>query len=175
MIDVHVLTHSKTKREWLDQCLGSLLGEPCTVHVLQGVERDIKVGRHAAFQLGTHDYVSFVDSDDYVLPGAVGKVLEALESGLHAVVSDEQVVNHVGKPAGVMSMHHLFACRRAVMNENLNRWVEPDGFAHCSHVINTHIKPVRLPFVGYVYRLHNDQSIPHVLRWHQEKFRGYKV
>lgn len=62
MIDVHVLTHSGTKPEWLDQCLESLAAEPCTVHVVQGVERNIAAGREIGFGLGTHPFVTFVDS-----------------------------------------------------------------------------------------------------------------
>ncbi|MCH8857739.1 MAG: hypothetical protein IIA03_16260, partial [Proteobacteria bacterium] len=45
--------------------------EPCTVHVLQGTEGNIAAGRERGFAMGTHPYVTYVDSDDFVLPGGI--------------------------------------------------------------------------------------------------------
>ena len=89
MIDVHVLTYSGTDPAWLGQCLASLASEPCTVHVLEGVEGSVGQGRAHGYQLGVHEFVSYVDSDDFVLPGVMGACLAALRTH-RAVVTRER-------------------------------------------------------------------------------------
>lgn len=67
MIDIHVLTHSGTRPEWLAQCLASLEPEGFTVHVVRGEDGHIGRGRARGYQHGVQPYVGYVDHDDYVL------------------------------------------------------------------------------------------------------------
>lgn len=156
MIDVHVLTHSATRPEWLAQCLDSLKDEPCTVHVVPGVEGNIAAGRAAGFALGVHPYVTFVDSDDYVLPGAMAAMCGALE--LHdAAVSQEQVLVG-GDVSGLISGHHLHALRRNVIAPHLGTYAQRFKNRHCSVALRSIAAPAPVPVVTYVWRMHDRQS-----------------
>jgi len=92
VIDVHVLTHSGTNPEWLAQCLRSLEGEPVVVHVVEGVEGSVGAGRAKGFQLGTCEFVAYVDSDDYVVPGGYAKSLAAMAN--HRCVVPREYVEY---------------------------------------------------------------------------------
>lgn len=78
-VDVHVLSYLG-HREWLEQCLGSLAEEPCTVHLVAGgFPGSIGAARAFAFGLGASDLVSFVDDDDFVEPGAMQACIDYLD------------------------------------------------------------------------------------------------
>ena len=157
MIDVHVLTHSGTRPEWLVQCLASLADEPCTVHVVPGVEGNIAAGRAAGFALGDHPYVTFVDSDDYVLPGAMQAVTAALGSGLDAVVTGEMLLAD-GQLHGPRYGHHLFALRRTVLTPRLATYAQDFHAMHCVCALARIARPARLDAVTYVWRQHPAQT-----------------
>lgn len=167
MIDVHVLTHSKTRDEWLDKCLDSLRGQPCVVHVIKGDERNISAGRVRGFSAGSHEFVSFVDSDDYVLPGVFDMVLERLHHGDDAVATGESIVRdgvEVGRQVG----HHLFAIRRSVLAPFLPKWDTPSTrFMHCIDKLRSVAKPTIIDKAMYVWRLHGGQSHRHLGAWAQ--------
>ena len=155
MIDVHVLTYSGTRQTWLDQCLRSLEGEPCTVHVVQGVEGNVGAGRAHAYTLGEHDFVSYVDSDDYILPGAVTACLRALRSK-RAVVTLEQRLwgNYIAKLRE--GGHHLVAYRREDVLPLL-----PHLHKHpylCDMLVLKKLRPFQLDYEGYVWRMHEGQG-----------------
>ena len=166
MLDVHVLTHSKTRDEWLDRCLNSLRGQPCVVHVIEGVERDIAAGRRIGFSAGVEKYVSFVDSDDYVMPGAFDVVLAALNSGVPALCSLERVINESGQTIKVQGGHHLYAARRDLIASVLDRFCNA-RFAHCFDKLHALTAPQQIDSVLYVYQLHADQSYPRIAGWAQ--------
>lgn len=169
MIDVHVLTHSKTRNEWLDRCLNSMRDQPCVVHVIEGVERNISAGRVRGFSAGSQEYVSFVDSDDYVLPGAFDAVLAALKLGHEAVATGEIVVRdeeEVGRQVG----HHLYAMRRDTLLPHLLKWDQPtERFKHCCHKLRNICSPHIIDEPLYVWRLHADQSYAQIWHWAQER------
>lgn len=155
MIDVHILTYSGTRREWLDQCLASLEGEPCTVHVVEGVEGCVGAGRAMAYRLGTHEYVSYVDSDDYVLPGVMRACAEAMRYK-RAVVTLERRLWGSRFDTSLMGGHHLVVYRRADVLPQLPRiTAEP---VLCDHVLLQALGPYQLDLVGYVWRMHNKQA-----------------
>lgn len=166
MIDVHVLTHSKTRSEWLDRCLNSMRDQPCVVHVIEGVERDIAAGRRMGFTAGSQEYVSFVDSDDYVLPGAFDAALEALNSGVPALCSMESVINESGQTLKIQGGHHLYAARRDIVSSVLDRFCNARHL-HCFDKLHALTAPVWLDSVLYVYQTHSNQSHPHLGRWAQ--------
>lgn len=154
MIDIHVLTYSGTRNEWLDLCLESLAKEPCTVHVVRGVDGDICAGRRIGYALGSNEFVGYVDSDDYVLPGVIDLVLSGLERNV-SVVTRELAIRADGEMSKfVFDGHHLFAARRDHVLPIVN----------ADHGIKTAIdlyvsrrsKPVQLDCTGYVWRVHEN-------------------
>jgi len=156
MIDIHVLTHSGTRQEWLDQCLESLASEPCTVHVVEGVEGSVGAGRAKGYALGSHPYVSFVDSDDFVLPGAVDACLEGLAK--HSAVCTLERAEHNGVPFFRVPtpMHHLFACRRSAIEPLILKMGAAPN--QCDRLVVRTLAPKQIGFVGYVWRLHAGQA-----------------
>lgn len=158
MIDVHVLTHSGTRAGWLAQCLESLASEPCTVHVVQGVERNIAAGREIGFGLGVHPYVTFVDSDDYVLPGAMAAVCDALEQGHDAVCARELVLEPDGTLSGPHAKHHLFALRRSVLAPHLPGYGRRNARQHCVTTLARIARPHEIDAITYVWRQHAGQT-----------------
>lgn len=163
MIDIHVLTHSGTRQDWLDQCLASLEHEPCTVHVVEGVEGSVGAGRAKGYALGEHEFVGFVDSDDFVLPGVMDACLEAFASGAESVCTLERA-EFEGKPffRAPQAGHHLFACRRDVIAPMLDHIATMPWLADM--LVARHLKPTQIDFVGYVWRLHADQAHHHTNR-----------
>lgn len=79
MIDVHVLTLPNDRQDWFKQCMMSLKDEPVNVHILDGVVGNIGQARVNGFTQGDAKFVSYVDPDDYVLPGGFAAGIQALE------------------------------------------------------------------------------------------------
>jgi hypothetical protein len=78
-VDLYVLKwNSNDRPEWLKQCLDSLAGEPVNLGVFDGA-LEIGKARAAAIREGAAPYVSFVDDDDWVEPGAIQKCVGFLE------------------------------------------------------------------------------------------------
>jgi len=157
MIDVHILMHSGTRPGWLAQCLESLASEPCTVHVVRGAEGDIAAGRARGFALGVHPYVTFVDSDDYVLPGAMAAMCAALEHH-DAAVGREMVLLQNGELHGAIAGHHLHALRRSAIAPHLQTYGSRFAGRHCCAALREIAEPARVDAVTYVWRLHERQS-----------------
>lgn len=160
MIDIHVLTWSKTDPQWLAQCLESLQSPLCTVHVVEGVEGHIGKGRAKAYALGTHGYVGFVDSDDYVLPGTIERVCDELVAhDYHAVCTLENLIRG-NDPTPItkqpLGNHHLFVAKRSVITPLLPAHDQTPRFAE--KLAMHKIRPVQLPFVGYIWRQHSQQA-----------------
>lgn len=78
-IDVHVLHLPGENQEWADQCARSLVDEPINVFNLDGIYGDIRQARYEGYKQGTAPYVSFVDPDDFVHPGAFQVCLDAIK------------------------------------------------------------------------------------------------
>lgn len=151
MIDVHVLTHSATRDDWLAECLASMQGQPCTVHVVPGIEGNIAAGRQIGFALGNHPFVTFVDSDDYVLPGAMQMALDSLADGVQAVVTDE-LVTVGGEVVGVKPWHHMHVVRREVLAPFLPTYGYEGKGLHCCVMLDRCAPARRIPVPGYVWR-----------------------
>lgn len=119
MIDVHILIHPATPRDWVTQCLDSVheaadrAGFPVVVHTLPAVIGHIGQGRAQGYALGAQPYVTCVDDDDYVLPQAFAQMRAALESGAKAVFTPELIERHGRVPLlPGHDRHHLIAYRR---------------------------------------------------------------
>lgn len=133
MIDVHLITLPDTRRDWLEKCIDSLAGEPIHLHIVDGVRGHIGIGRRRGFQCGDSEFVSFVDPDDWVVPGAFRACFEALvkneskamaytrealalESGF--VYSDRSLEHYtrwLGTPSEPDTAHHITVFRRDVI------------------------------------------------------------
>lgn len=136
--DVHVLTLETDNKDWLNQCLSSLEPEPVNVHLIPGIVGHIGKGRAAGFSAGSSPFVSFVDSDDYVMPGAFKRAVDKLESNpnLSAVCSAEQVMDEDGNVTKqnkysndydeltqgqfLLYVHHLVVLRRSAIEQYLD-------------------------------------------------------
>lgn len=153
MIDVHVLTHEGTRSDWLDQCLASLEGEGVTVHVVDNAGRSVGEGRARGYALGTHPYVSYVDSDDYVLPGCFAACRAGLETH-HAVVTMERVVKGDFVFPAPRPEHAVVVYRRSDVEPHLHRLAASPHTA--DWYLRRLLRPVQLAFEGYVWRVHAD-------------------
>jgi len=155
VIDIHVLTYSGTQPEWLERCLESLEGENCTVRVVPGVEGNVGAGRAQAYALGEHDFVGYVDSDDYVLPGVMDACLRALKHRT-AVVTLERRLWGERIAAAREGGHHLTVYRRELVLPVLAEL--PNHPYHCDMLMVRRIQPYQLDFEGYVWRMHSGQG-----------------
>jgi glycosyltransferase involved in cell wall biosynthesis len=81
MIDIHVIRyHSLAKPEWFERCAQSLAHPKVRIHEVIG-NSDPHFGqlRVEGFKQGDGEYVSFIDDDDYLLPGAVDTQLDRIK------------------------------------------------------------------------------------------------
>lgn len=155
MIDVHVLTFSGTRPDWLDQCVASIEAEGMTAHVVQGVEGNVGAGREAAYRLGDSEFVAYVDSDDYLLPGVADACLRGLESYRHVVTLERRLWGaRMGRKP--WQGHHFTVYRRADVLPLLPQM--PEHPIHCDQLLVRKLCPRQLSFVGYVWRMHAGQG-----------------
>lgn len=155
MIDVHVLTWSGTRPEWLEQCIGSIEQEGLTAHVVQGVEGNVGAGREQAYRLGESEFVGYVDSDDYLLPGVGEACLLGLEKYRHVVTLERRLWgDRMGKKP--WQGHHFTVYRRADVLPLLPTM--PEHPIHCDQLLVRKLCPRQLSFIGYVWRMHAGQG-----------------
>lgn len=169
MLDVHVLIHPDTPRDWVSQCLDSVYtaadhaGYPVAVHPVRIADEcpqalgHIGRGRLYGYGLGEHPYVTSVDDDDWIEPEAFAVLADAM----------------VKRPAGIatrLAMHdgervrypawreHLRVFRRDVAaSAPLADWPAWDGLVLMDHA-DTCGAVVELPDVVYHYRVHLSPS-----------------
>lgn len=152
MIDLHILTHDGTRADWLEQALASADGQGATVHVVDNTGRSVGQGRARGYQLGSHEFVAYLDSDDYLLPGAIEACLEGLKQH-RAVVTMEQIIYESGKVFPFPKPGHSIAAYR---REDVLPWLDALSESHHSADMNLRrvLRPVQLPYLGYVWRVH---------------------
>lgn len=91
MLDCHVLVSDKTPRDWLQACCSSLAdavnqaGFPVELHFLQAIDGHIGEARAAGYGKGVYPYVTSVDDDDWVEPGAFNCLLAAMQNNPAAI------------------------------------------------------------------------------------------
>lgn len=154
MIDVHVLTHEGTRKDWLDQCMASLEGHPISIHLIDNRGRSVGEGRARGYAMGRFPLVAYVDSDDYVLPGCFDACLEAI-ADKHAVVTMELIEYLDGsRYPFAMPGHNLSVYQR----KDVLPWLGAMGAS--PHTTDARmrgiIKPAQIQTVGYVWRVHQD-------------------
>lgn len=125
MIDVHLLLRGNENMDWLRQCRASLEGHPITLFVEPGIEGDLNCARMDAIAKGSAEFVSFVDPDDIVLPGAFQVCLDAIDGhgGAYTrellIRADGSVIGENRQPGtprtNPMVAHHVVVVRRSVV------------------------------------------------------------
>ncbi len=175
-VDVHVLLLSSTNQTYWQECLKSLEDEPIHLHITEGTDGHVGKGRYAGFSQGSSPYVSCVDPDDIVIPGAFQACIEALEANPEAcgAYTNEQVINQSGKviKAGLWNhspwnpllqlepryLHHIYVMRRVYVERyylELLRWPQmPEYILKC--LLVNHGPWIHVNRFGYKWRLISD-------------------
>lgn len=177
MIDVHIIVGEH--EPWLNQCLGSLENEPIKIWTVKRIEGDLSKAREIGFSKGSSEYVSFVDPDDYVIPGAFQICLDALESNPDCVgvyTSDELIDeqgNHISygwaldqkpfdeigfPPELTAGIHHLRVFRRSAVEKCLPLKTKRVPEPLLNLEIQQHGPLLHLPIIGYRWRMHKGNT-----------------
>ena len=172
-IDVHVLLLPTTDSILWQECLDSLKDEPVNIHIVEGVPGHIGKARYGGFSQGTSPYVSCVDPDDLVIPGAFAACLEELEAHPEAcgVYTDELIIDRSGNiiRPGIWSetpwnplfqlepkyLHHIFVMRRCYVEKyylEMLRWPSMPEFI-LKGLLTAHGPWVHVNRFGYKWRL----------------------
>jgi hypothetical protein len=115
MLDVLITISENTPKEWVEQCLYSVLvaskRAPYAVqaHQVPGVPGHIGRAMKNGLQRTTKNYVCWVDDDDYVLPEAFVCMAHAFSSKPVAVCAREIELYANGSIEVCNSRHHLTA------------------------------------------------------------------
>lgn len=104
-VDTHVLLyHSRSRKEWLDQTLASLEGEPTNILLVDHPSSSVGLARAFALGEGKAPFLSFVDDDDWVMPGAFQACLDRITDGVVGAYTD---FSDVGVETGkVLKKYH---------------------------------------------------------------------
>lgn len=178
MIDVHILHLPNERADWWQECEASLSDHPITIHHVDGVVGDIRQARLSGYQLGHHEYVSYVDPDDIVMPGAFQALLDTLSSNPHVdgAYSLSDRIDHNGKSLGlihpfreytqdylrrnILEIHQLTCMRRSsIINTIQDNYhlIPPMGYAevtYCALFAQKYLWKA-VDHVGYAWRMHN--------------------
>lgn len=98
--DLHVIVCPYCNPAWVDELMADLREQPVNLYLPPCVEGNVGASRALGFAMGEAEYVSFVDHDDRIMPGAVAACIAALDAddSLGAVFTGEQVVDAELKP-----------------------------------------------------------------------------
>lgn len=115
LIDVHMIIYDESNCQ-VDRCLQSLKDEPINLHFVEGrKEWPPFEGRARGFAMGSAPYVSYVDPDDTLVPGAFEKLLAAISAGdyvaafgYEAAMAGEVFLQENTSP------HHAFLLKRGL-------------------------------------------------------------
>lgn len=173
MIDVHLISNKNNPRQWEIDCINSIPSW-VTLHKFNQDDRSVGENRFKGFQLGDHEYVSFVDGDDIVYEGAfeicksyldshpnvdmVGTLEDALKDGVITKTKIEIQKDWL-RGKSHKGFHHLCVFRRSTLNKYLGilltvkklnekvllKEMQEDG---CEFEL--------LPFIGYRWRIHEN-------------------
>lgn len=169
-VDTHVLSYLGNIG-WLRQCLASLDTEPTNIQlVMGGFPNSIGQARAYAFTLGTSEYVSFLDDDDYALPGAMQQCVDYLDANPDCVgvYTNRYHLHANGRmdPEYLRPWHwrrmyhrisevtHLKVMRRSAVIpylEELKRWPTWEEYVLCG-LMTAHGRWHHLPIFGAVKR-----------------------
>lgn len=154
-LDVHILTLDSTKPEYLEQALESIkvAAERCTmdvgVNVVEGVPNHLGLSRKKGYSVGTAEYVTHVDHDDWIHEDALAKVEQALtEHKPEGLTTGEFLVGakHIPRPT---HPHHLAVFRR--------EWLEKQEYEqyefYVDHYLVAMSDAIHIPECLYYHRV----------------------
>jgi hypothetical protein len=192
-VDTHILLMPDTNQTWWQECQKSLENEPINLHLVDGIPGHIGRGRAKGYSIGESPYVSCIDPDDLVVPGAFQACIDALEKNPQAcgAYTDEVLIDEEGEPIrpGLWSgrpwnpllqlepkyLHHIFVMRREFVCRHLDelesKWPHLAEFV-LKGLLCAHGPWVHVNRVGYHWRVHpqgNHNSFPvmavYAARW----------
>ncbi|EWS77238.1 glycosyltransferase family 2 protein [Xylella taiwanensis] len=155
MLDVHILTLPDTPVAWVQQRRAAIAaavaqaGYRVVIHELPGIIGHIGRGRARGYRLGTQPYVTYIDDDDVVLPGAFTALGPALHAG-HEAIAPGETTEQSGVRRRCPGPHHLICYQRSTacgFDHAAWRVCGDLAFAHTTrmHPVNDH---------SYVHRLY---------------------
>lgn len=173
-LDLHML-YDCARPEWRETAIASIEAQGFQPRLVASVPGDINTARLIAFDTAKAEWLSWVDSDDIVLPGALDALTSALTSSVDGACTDEDVIRADGSflchglahgkdltvdtvLSSPRAAHHLMAVHRSVvdrMRPHIKRyprgieWMLAFGAA-------TGRGLKRVPFTGYQWRQHPD-------------------
>ena len=148
MIDVHVLTCEHTVPSLLARCLRSLEGQPVVVHVVDNAGYAVGYGRSVGYALGTAPFVSYIDCDDYALPGAYQGILSAMAEH-RGIVARENIQWECGHILPRSFPGHAPVCYR---REDVLPfvWAMAEADWCVDKLLRDALSPTQIPIVGQV-------------------------
>jgi len=180
-VDTHALLLPETNQNWWDECRATLKNEPINLLTTDGIRGHIGKARAKGFQLGESPYISFVDPDDLVIPGAFSACIKTLEAHPDAcgTYTDEILIESSGRkirpgffsghpwnPLHMLEpqyMHHLLVMRRTAVLpylKELDKWPNLAEFVLKGLMVQS--GPwVRTNLVGYQWRISDNQQATH--------------
>lgn len=158
-LDIHVLTLPSTKKVWLDQALASIevarakSGLDVNVYVVEGVKDHIGLARKKGYSLGSAEYVTHVDHDDWIHEDALAEVEKALASKPDGVTTGEYWVGEIYTPRP-NDVHHLAVFKRS--------WLEQQPYHEyrfwADHFLVKEVEAVHIPKCLYYLRIEPDSA-----------------
>lgn len=163
MIDVHMILLGDENTEWLAQMIQSLANEPIALHIVRGEFGHIGKWRAEGFSRGSNPYVCYVDPDDYVLPGAFGACMAALDAdpSLDAAWADDLLDVDGDLRPFANPLHHLCVYRRAFVDRLLGE-VRGERLVP-ERVLEPRARAAAVGMPGYVYRNRPDSPAKRLL------------
>ena len=171
--DVHVIV-SENHKEYHEQCFDSLKEEPINLHVIPGTDGHIGIGRYRGFHSGCAEFMSYVDDDDYIIPGIFEKCYAALDENPDAVgvvtkesplkegriIPPVEISMDVPWRLFVRRMHHLVVYRRSMVMPYVEAMKDQAFRSEYLLLIELLASGRRFALVdevGYIWRLHKNQ------------------
>lgn len=129
-IDVHMIFTPDFDSEGdRDRMLAQLATEPVNVHLIEGSDKSLNRSRISGYQSGTAPFVTYVDPDDSIQPGAFHKLAAAIKAfpDCHYFGGNEYVFTENLRrflpfrksPLVINVLHHLQAMRRGFADVSL--------------------------------------------------------
>lgn len=180
-VDVHVLFLPETDQTLWGRCQESLKGEPVNLIMTEGIRGHVGKARAKGFLLGDSPYVSFIDPDDLVVPGAFDACIETLEANPNAcgTFTDEILIDIDDKiirpcffsgcswnPLHMLEaqyMHHILVMKREYVLKHiveLEQWPNLAEFV-LKGLLTQYGPWVHTNYIGYKWRVAQTDKSTH--------------
>lgn len=164
-LDIHVATIPTVSTVWLNQCIESielamgLCEYPVKLHVFDGVIDHIGKTRKLGYSKGNHDYVTFVDCDDYVLSNAFNNLKIPMAQGVAHISTGEFTVQNDNFKEFPIGNFHLKIYRRDILDNIIYENHPLDIDNHIKRLGETHSDGfINIPLSVYIHRMYWDSG-----------------